>query len=263
MRKSARYILLGLLIYLLFLIATLPAPWLAEEAATRLSNGLITLAGTRGTLWSGSGELYAGGPATGVRQLGTITWRINPLGLFIGRVQLSLKLDGPNARGQAHLGVGRKAIHAEDLSATLAAPLIALVYAPAAFFAPTGTIDVKAPNIDLSSAGLVTSVEAQWQGAGGRFTGTTALGDYRLELTGRGDMTAIRITTLQGRLDVTGEGQWRVTGEGDLQFTGNATPRSDAEQLEPLLKAIGPDLGGGRREIRINTRVPLVKQLGY
>jgi hypothetical protein len=261
MRKGAGYFFLGLVLYLLFLIATVPAVWLAEAAA-RLSSGVIMLATPRGTFWGGTGELHAGGAATGVRHLGTLQWRVNPLWLFAGRAQLTLQLDGPAARGQASLRIGRQQINVQDLATTLPAQLLALVYPPVAFFAPTGTIEVKAPNIELSREGLVAVVDAQWQGAGGRFTGSTGLGDYRVELTGRGETATFRLTTLRGNLELTGEGQWHVTGDGDVQFVGIATPRGDAAQLEPLLKAMGPDLGNGRREIRFNTRVPLVRQLG-
>src|SRR5689334_24971665 len=98
MRKSARYVLLGLLFYLLFLVATFPAGWIAE-AATRLSNGQVTLAAARGTFWSGSGELYTGSSASGPRSLGTLNWSVNPLWLFALRAQLAAQLDGPTARG--------------------------------------------------------------------------------------------------------------------------------------------------------------------
>ncbi len=260
MRKGAGYLLLGLTLYLLFLIADLPAVWLAE-AATRWSNGVVMLATPRGSFWGGSGELHAGGAATGVRHLGTLQWRVNPLWLLAGRVQLTMQLDGPAARGQASLRVGLRQINVQDLATTLPAQLIALVYPPAAFFAPTGTIEVKAPNIELSREGLVAVVEAQWLGAGGRFTAPSGLGDYRVELTGRGETAIFRITTLRGNLELVGDGQWHITGEGDVQFLGGATPRGDAAQLEPLLKVLGPDLGNGRREIRFNARVPLVRQL--
>jgi general secretion pathway protein N len=261
MRKSAGYFFFGLALYLLFLIATAPAVWLAEAAA-RFSSGVVILATPRGTIWGGTAELHAGGAATGVHHLGTLQWSVNPLWFFAGGAQLALQLDGPAARGQGSLRVGPNQRSLRDLTVVFPAQLIALVYPPAAFFAPTGTIELKAPNIDVSRNGLVAVAEGQWEGAGGRFTGSTGLGDYRVELTGRGDTATFRVATLRGNLELTGEGQWHVTGDGDIQFAGSATPRGDATQLEPLLKALGPDLGNGRREIRFNTRIALIRLLG-
>jgi general secretion pathway protein N len=260
LKRVAGYVVFGLVLYLVFLIATAPA-FLLAEAAARLSNGTLTLAAPRGTLWGGTGELYAGVPATGIRELGTLRWQVNPLWLFIGRAQLRLELNGAT-QGQASMRLSRKHLNVQELSAVFPAHLVSLVYPPAAFFAPTGTIELRAPSIDLSREGLVTATEVQWQGAGGRFTGATGLGDYRIELNGRGETATIRLTTLRGNLDLNGEGQWRLTGDGDLQFTGTAAARAGATELEPLLQALGRDLGGGRREIRFNSRVPLVRQLG-
>ncbi len=257
-----RYLVLGLVFYLVFLLATAPAIWVAE-AATRYSSGAVTLANPSGTFWSGSGELYAGGPATGVRPLGKLQWQVNPLWLLLARAQLAVQLDGPSARGQASIRLGPKHLNVQQLNVSLPAQLAAVVYPSAAFFSPTGTIQINAPNLDLSREGLVTEAEAQWQGAGGRFTGPEGLGDYRINVTGRGEVATLRLTTLRGSLELAGEGQWHVTGDGDLRFSGTATPKGDTERLEPLLRALGRDLGGGRRELRFNARLPLVQQMGY
>jgi len=261
-KRAAIYVGLGLVLYLAFLVAYTPATLLAEGAA-RLSNGALTLAQPRGTLWRGTGELHGGGRAAGARHIGTLQWRINPWWLLAGRAQFSLQLNGPAARGQAAVRVARRRLSVQGLDAALPANLASLVYAPAAFFEPRGTIELRAPSIDVSAAGLATNLEAQWRGAGGRFTGPGSLGDYRIELNGQGETATIRLNTLRGDLELTGQGQWRVTGDGAINFTGSAVPRGNAAQLEPLLRPLGRDLGNGRREIRFNGRFPLLQQLGY
>ena len=261
-KRATFYVGLGLVLYLAFLIAYAPATLLAE-GATRLSNGALTLARPSGTLWRGTGELHAGARAAGARHVGTLAWRINPWWLFAGRAQFRLQLNGPAARGQAAVRVARNRLHVHELDAALPASFASLVYAPAAFFEPRGTIELRAPSIDVSATGLATNLEAQWRGAGGRFTGPGSLGDYRIELNGQGETATIRLSTHRGDLELTGQGQWRVTGDGAINFTGSAAPRGNAAQLEPLLRTLGPDLGNGRREIRFNGRFPLVQQLGY
>lgn len=260
--RTAAYLLLGIVFYAVFLLATAPAIWVAE-ATNRYSNGAVTLASPHGTFWRGSGELYAGGPATGVRPLGKLQWQVNPLWLLLARAQLAVELDGASARGKASIRLGPRQLNVQDLSASLPAQLAVLVYPPAAFFSPTGTIQLSAPSIDLSREGLVTQAEAQWQGAGGRFTGPEGLGDYRIEVTGQGEIATFRLSTLRGSLDLAGEGRWQVTGNGELRFKGSATPKGDAARLEPLLRALGRDLGSGRRELIFEARVPLVQQMGY
>lgn len=260
-KRVAAYIALGAALYLVFLAASAPAAWLAE-GASRLSSGVVTVARPDGTLWSGTGELHAGSVASGVRHLGTLHWRVNPLWLFVGRAHVQLELDGSATRGRAAVRLARRHLEVRDLSAALPANIIGLIYGPAAFFEPTGTIELRSPAVDLSAGGLTTNLEVQWQGAGGRFTGPASLGDYRIDLNGSGDTAAIRLTTLRGDLELAGQGQWDIAGSGALRFSGTATPRGDSAKLEPLLRPLGRDLGGGRREIRFNARFPLLEQLG-
>lgn len=261
-RRLVGYAALGLALYAGFLVANAPAVWLAQ-AATRVSNGVLTLERTAGTLWRGSGQLHAGGSASGTRHLGTLRWRIDPWWLFLGRLHVRLDLDGAATRGRAALHIApRRHIEVQELFAALPADIAGLIYGPAAFFEPSGVIELRAPAVELSAAGLRTNLEVQWQGAGARFAGPAALGDYRIDVNGAGETVAIRLTTLRGDLELAGQGQWRVTGDGRLHFSGTATPRGNAARLEPLLRPLGRDLGGGRREIRLNARFPLVEQLG-
>lgn len=260
LKPAASYLVLGTVLYLAFLIATAPASLLAD-AASNFSDS-VQLSQARGTLWHGSAQLRAGTSATGVRDLGRLQWNVKPWWLLVGRSQLGVQLDGASVRGQAQIGISRSRVALDGLDASLPAGLVSLVYGPAAFFEPTGTIDVRAANAELTASGLTAKIEAQWRGAGGRFTGPASLGDYRIEINGNGPNATIRLSTLRGNLDLSGQGTWNVAGDGAVQFTGRARPRGDAAQLEPLLRALGRDLGGGQRQIRFNTRIPLVQQLG-
>ncbi len=254
------YVGIGLVSYLLFLVVFLPASWLAWGAA-RFSQGAVHIGTPQGTVWSGNGDLQLHG-ATGAQSLGDLHWRVNPLWLALGR--LNVKLTGLGASdGQAELQVARNRMQVESLRASLPVQLAGLVYAPAAFFAPTGQLQLDVPRLELNASGLHGNGEVVWRGAGNRFSGNTALGDYRIELDGRGETAAIKLSTVNGRLELAGTGQWRVVGDGEIRFNGHAAPKSDAAQLEPLLNALGRDQGGGRRPIRFVSRVPLLQTLGY
>jgi general secretion pathway protein N len=262
LKPAAGYIGLGVLLYLIFLVATAPAIWFAKTAS-RFTDGAISLTRTRGTVWRGSAELHAGAAASGVRDLGRFQWRTQPWWLLLGRAQFSVQLEGSAMRCQAALAVAPwRRVRVTGLEASFPASLVSLVYGPAAFFEPTGTIELRAADAELSAAGLVATIEAQWRGAGGRFTGPATLGDYRIDIAASGETAAIHLTTLRGNLELTGQGRWQVTGDGAIQFNGSAIPKADAAELEPLLRSLGRDLGGGRRQIRFNGRLPLVRQLG-
>lgn len=263
LKRFAAYALLGIVLYLAFLLATVPAAWVAAGAA-RLTGGTLLLADFDGTLWHGTGELHAGQPPGGVRALGTLRWQLSPWRLLLGAAQLDLSLEGQAVRAEGVLRVGHDWLEARDVSATAPAALASLAYGPVAFFDPRGTIELRVPQLELSGAGLVTDAEVRWRGAGGRFTGERSFGDYRLQLDGRGETAHLDLSTLRGDLELTGQGRWQVTGNGAFRFTGSATPRANAApELEALLRALGPDRGNGRRDLRLNARLPLVQMLGF
>jgi general secretion pathway protein N len=252
------YAALALVFLLLFLVYQIPANWLATAAA-RMSEGVVRIQAPIGTIWSGQGELHVGAPASTPQHLGTLRWRLNPLWLLAARAQLSLDLSGAAVNATALARVSPRKYLVRNLKASFPVHLVSLAYAPAAFFEPTGTMDVRADDLELSAKGLTGLTEATWRGAGGRFT-EGALGDYRFELKGNGEVANLSLSTLSGRLRLDGQGKWEIAGDGNLQFAGNATPTDPA--LEPLLKPVGPDLGNGRRALRFSARLPLVKQLG-
>jgi general secretion pathway protein N len=263
-RRGARWIAyaaLAIFLYLLFLITTLPAAWLST-AIERASEGRLQLAAARGSLWVGDGELYAGGGAATTHHLGQLQWRVNPLWLVLGRARLSLRLNGAAVRAEAVLQVARKHYTLHGLDATFPVHLANSVYPAASFFQPTGTIELRSTGLNLDHTGLTGQAEAIWRGAGGRFTAPNTIGDYRIEIQGSGETAIVRLNTLRGDLQLTGQGQWRIAGDGELLFVGSAAPSGNANVLEPLLRALGRDLGEGRRELRFNARLPLTQQLG-
>lgn len=258
--RAGLYIGLGLIAYILFLVLFLPATWLAW-GATRMSQGAVHIGTPTGTVWNGRGDLQMHG-TLGSQSIGDLHWRVNPLWLVLGRLHVSLRgLGAPD--GTAQLQVARHRMQVEELHASLPVQLAGLVYAPAGFFAPTGHLQLNAPKLEIDAGGIHGSAEVLWRGAGGRFTGDTSLGDYRIEVDGRGETAALKLSTVNGRLELAGTGQWRVVGDGEIRFNGHAVAKSDAAQLEPLLTALGRDQGGGRRAITFVSRVPLVQILGY
>ncbi len=180
----------------------------------------------------------------------------------LGRVAVDVGIAEGDLQGRLVVQRSPGRLTVEDLSATLPVNIAGLFYAPALFFAPTGTLELRSERLSLARDALAGEVRAQWRGAGGRFTGSKSLGDYRIDLNGEGERASLRLSTVSGDLNLSGRGEWRVSGNGELRFTGAAQPQGDAARLEPLLRAIGPDRGGGRRDLRFNTQMPLARLLG-
>lgn len=256
----ALYVVAGLALYFAFLIVSAPATWVAWALA-RADQKIVALAQPRGTVWRGEAELYAGG-ATNAQHLGRLSWRVRPLRLVLGRVALDVAVTGGALRGQLTVQRSPGTLALQDIQASLPVQLAGLFYAPALFFAPTGTIELESAGLALAREGIRGEARALWRGAGGRFAGSASLGDYRIDLNGQGERATLKLSTVRGELELNGQGEWRVGGNGELRFAGSAQPRGDAARLEPLLRALGPDRGGGRRELRFETRLPLAQMLG-
>ncbi|HEX9626845.1 MAG TPA: type II secretion system protein N [Acidiferrobacterales bacterium] len=244
------YALLGAAFYLVFLLAAVPAAWFAWGLA-RATQGVVSLSAPVGSIWSGSGALVVHRAPEPPRQLGRVSWGVNPLWLVTGRLGLGAALEvagGGEARGRVRLGVG--SIVVRDLSASFAAQILPSLYSPAALLDPKGRVDVRAEELLLDRANVSGRAEINWQGAATSLSSVQPLGDYRLIFEGQGASAAVRLETLSGELDLNGAGQWQVQ-TGQLNFNGTAAARSRAEELGTLLRLMGPDQGGGRHAFSI------------
>jgi general secretion pathway protein N len=245
----------ALLLYLLFLVVTLPAAWLADGVA-RLSRKAVQLQDPDGSVWSGSGRLVM---AKG-REFGLMKWSVNPLWLFAGRLHLNVQLSGGQAQGQGTVRVGYRSLTLKDVEAAVPAELAPALYSPAALIDPKGQIRLRTASLEASGKGLQGTAELTWQGAGARVGGANPLGDYRLDVNGQGENAQLTLATLNGRLQLNGQGQWQTT-TGALRFQGSAAAAQPDPQLDLLLNLLGPDQGGGRRALNATLTLPLANVL--
>jgi general secretion pathway protein N len=78
-------IVIGIIIYLVFLLAYLPANWLVSIAPLP-SNVLISNA--EGTLWQGNAALIS----IDQRQIELVSWQLSPWGLFVGQANVDFNI---------------------------------------------------------------------------------------------------------------------------------------------------------------------------
>lgn len=131
---------LGIAAYVVFALATAPASALVSRLAPA-----ITAAGVEGTVWNGRAQvLQAGGT-----HLGSASWDLHVLPLFLARLQADVKLTRSDGFGQTTIAVAPSGrIDLKQLTASL--PLSAL---PASAIPGgwTGTLNLKLGRLTLNN----------------------------------------------------------------------------------------------------------------
>ena len=253
------YAALGVSLYVIFLLATLPAAWLAW-AINKYSNGALILSQPTGSVWRGSAELLSRYPPSQAQALGRTEWRINPLWLAAGRVRIKAQTLGSRIQGRGLVQLTPGTVRLQETRLAIPASLASQFYAPASLASLKGNFSIDISDLRLDNDGLQGQVEVRWLDAGSALSPVQPLGDYRVTLVGKGKTANINLNTVSGDLELSGRGIWNVTGNGQVRFNGTASPRNRAKELEPMLKLLGRDLGGGRRLLKLNTRITLVAQ---
>ncbi|WP_418357883.1 type II secretion system protein N [Shewanella basaltis] len=78
-------ILIGVLVYFVFMIAYIPANWLVSIAP--LPNNTV-ISGAEGTLWQGKAALVS----IDQRQIEHVSWQLSPWGLFMGQANIDFSI---------------------------------------------------------------------------------------------------------------------------------------------------------------------------
>lgn len=252
-RRVAGYIAVGLLAYLLFLVATAPAALLAT-ALQRASGGALVLQALSGTVWSGNGELVFQRQHTGAHSFGQGHWSVNPLWLFAGRVHTDLNFATADSRISATADVGIETVSLKRVDAQFSAPVIGALYAPAAFIAPDGAMTLAVANLRIDKKEVSGEARLDWRNATSNLSPVKPLGDYRLSANGQGRALQIKMETLSGALLLSGAGQWGID-DNRLRFDLLAKARERADELAPMLRLIGREQPNGDRSLTIDVRL--------
>jgi general secretion pathway protein N len=232
---------------LVALIAFAPAAWLARGVAAATEDRLL-LTDPRGTVWSGSAlPVLTGGP--GSREAAALPsrvgWSVSWRGLgFELRARQACCING-EAIVQVRPGFGR-------MSATVRSSEGGWIARwPAGWLAalgtPWNTLQLGGV-LSLSTPGLtLESVQGRWRMSGlaeldvvdasSRLSTLPQLGSYRLTVQGSGGTSTLTLATLEGPLQLSGEGQWAPAG---VRFRGEARAAEGSQAaLDNLLNIIG------------------------
>lgn len=228
------------------LILFAPASWLAH-VVEQASKGQIQLQQTRGTLWNGSAQLVLTGGADS-RDITTLPTRLNwTLRPGWRGAQLALHSECCTAapiRARLSAGFNSASIHINDSQIDLPATLLAGLGTPWNTVALQGQLRMSTTGLNLQyQAGRTvnhghTRLEAL--AVSSRLSPLKPLGSYRLDIEG-GDSSRLTLSTLQGDLQLTGQGQWIGSR---LHFNGEASASPEREAaLSNLLNILGQRQG--------------------
>jgi general secretion pathway protein N len=229
------------------LVVFAPAAWLASGVASATGDRLL-LTDARGTVWSGSAQpVLTGGP--GSREAAALPGR---LAWTLGWRGAGLELRARQAcciNGEAvvHLrpGLGRMAATLEPSeggwTGRWPAGWLAALGTPWNTLQLGGLLRLSTPGLTLES------VQGRWRMTGlaeldvvdasSRLSTLPELGSYRLTVQGSGDASTLTLGTLQGPLQLSGEGRWAPTG---VRFRGEARAAEGSQAaLDNLLNIIG------------------------
>ncbi|MDH5649289.1 MAG: type II secretion system protein N [Gammaproteobacteria bacterium] len=248
------YAILGLCLYVLFLASSIPATWLSWSM-TKFSHGSVAITQASGTIWDGKGHIIINYPNSKPHDLGLTRWDIYPLWLLTGRLQFTLEGMDKTAQGKITIRQSLNKTELIDSRISIPAAFISELYSPAALLSPTGRILLTADSFMYEEKMIKGDVTVQWLEAGSTLSPVRPLGNYRLALSGKGDALDIKLETLEGDLELAGQGKWSASTNGVISFNGTARPRNRASELEPLLALMGRDLGGGRRLLNFSQRI--------
>lgn len=237
---------------LLILLALFPATWL-DHGLQRASGGNLMLAEAEGTVWRGSGVLQAILPRGEAVTLAPVQWRLAAGELLAGRAHLTVLsqqdnkplLDAVLHPGGARIQAARLELPADLLGA----------YSPTLRQAElAGLLSFHAADLSIADGRIAGRAELLWRQAASGLTQVRPLGSYRIAFTGAGERLDFSLATLQGDLNLSGQGSWRPGGGVDFQ--GLARPVGDKlHDLIPLLRVLGRQTAPGSYRLEIDPHV--------
>lgn len=242
-----RLIAIGIGAYTLGLIVTAPAT-LIDARLQHVTDGRLRLTEARGTLWSGSGQIEIRDATRRTGLAKNIAWRVLPAYLLRGELRAELELDQAAKRFPVTLSVSR--IELADAELNLPAAALGLAVPKLAPLGLTGEVLLRIARLSLERNALRGNATLQWHAAGSSFAPVSPLGDYELRLEGEGAAVRASLSTLQGPLQLDGQGSWASGTNPVLRATARVPPQH-LQQLAPLLRLIAIERGQGRFELQL------------
>ena len=220
-----------------------PARWLAA-ALGQASGQHLQLVGAQGSIWGGTSQLVLSGGQGSVNAValpGQFTWRIRPVWAGLS-IQISADCCTPQPLQLRATAVGWKGARLvlQDSQTQWPASLLAGLGTPWNTVQAQGQLSAAtqdfAVDVGPNSLLLTGRVQLDALNISSRLSTLSPMGSYRFLLQG-GPSPSLELSTLEGSLQLSGQGQW--VGQR-LRFTGVASAAPErVEALSNLLNILG------------------------
>lgn len=230
-----RYVIAGLMLFLLFLLLQIPAA-LVAPLLKKHSNGVIELSAADGTVWHGqaSALLLRGSPV-----LAPLQWRLNPWALLL--LQLRGEISSKNGHATFALSSDRLAFSAERLELPLS--LLAQLDASMSHYQLRGRAELQTERFVFAREGGEGQLRVRLLELGSGLVAVPSIGQYRIQISPVRDAYRFSAETEYGPLRVAGEGRWQPGKGGSIRL--QLHPEAQAEALLPLLSLAGRPAASG------------------
>ena len=241
--------LFGVAAYALFLVATVPATFVASRVASS-SGGAVEITNVAGTVWEGSARATVNAPGGRVA-LDRIEWHFAPMELAAGHFAYRVGIESSAATVNAVVGRGWSRWIAGATEARIDAAKAPLFVPLLGAWHPEGTVLVTSEGGRYTDDGRADgSALVTWNDAAVSLSDVKPLGKYIIEMRANDGPVDLAVKTAGGSLRVTGHGS--ITPAGAASFSGEA--RGDgarAKDLDPLLDMMGPRRADGARTLEM------------
>ena len=227
------------------LIISAPASLLAPAIA---SNGQLSLANAKGTIWHGSATpVLHTDPHTSVA-LHTLQWKIEFQAMLKGQLKVVMNWEDAESAPPMLLTFGRQGLVLKNIQLNVPAGVIGDL---SPFLKPaqlSGDLHITSEQLTLANHQLLGQAKAQWRDAGSAMSTIHPLGDYQIDITAARDNLSATLSTQKGALILDGQGNWSPAQR--FHFNGTAKAAANAEEtLNELLHHLGPESSPGVYQI--------------
>jgi general secretion pathway protein N len=224
-------------VFFIGLLVFAPAS-LMGYALERVSGGALSLAQTTGSVWQGSGVALLH-QNTRYQTLGSYRWHLQ---LFSASLQVQTGESAPMTMRYVPFA-GR--INIENLHLSLPAATLELAAPQLGPYQLQGTLEVSSDHLMLDPAGMNGQISVDWLRAASALSEIRPLGDYRILMQSNGAALDAQLSTLSGKLILSGKGSFDKINGMQINGTAQAAPGAAATELNELLHHIGPEVSPG------------------
>jgi general secretion pathway protein N len=241
-QRFALYCAVGALVYLVALVAMLPASWISR-AVERASQDRLLVRAPAGTLWAGSARLYARGRSGPPLELGELRWKTAWKELLTAKLASDVAFGDAQRPVRVELSPGGLSVQGLDLA--LPGTVLASFVPGLETFGPAGELRLRSESLRLERDSVLGVAEVEWRHVRLSRTPALDLGSHVAKLRGAGSRVDIELATLEGPLRLNGKGSWNR--EAGLKMTGSAEHAAQVSpELPRFLHAVCPEYRNNR-----------------